>query len=189
MPSSTAALITSSVCASSRRMPKLLQPTPTIETSREPILRFSRRTSLHRRRGFVELDARRLFVRTLAQELDPLLLEMRIVLGCLADIDALYSGDAIMKPSTELSTSCRACAPAGSPLEISSSRSYAGHSNCNIVARSTVAPFCWATLAASDASLSFIEPSRKEAPNTRSRTEHRLSSAIGFPHCVLPRST
>src|SRR6266550_7043661 len=91
MPSSTAALITSSVCASSRRMPKLLQPTPTIETSREPMLRFSKRTSLPSRGGFVELDARRLLVRTLAQELDPLLLDMRIVLGCL-EIDEAFDG-------------------------------------------------------------------------------------------------
>src|SRR5687768_13494562 len=41
MPASIAASTTAFVCASSIRIPKLLHPTPTTETSRSPSLRIS----------------------------------------------------------------------------------------------------------------------------------------------------
>jgi len=96
------------------------------------------------------------------------------------DIDALYSGDEIMKPSVATSLSWSACAPAGSPVDNSVSRSYGGHSKSVIAALSTDAPFSAATAAPSDASVSFIDPLRIDAPKTRSRTEQRFSFAIAI---------
>src|SRR6267378_4650248 len=107
------------------------------------------------------------------------------------DIDALYSGDAIMNPSVATSLSWSACAPAGRPCANSVSRSYGGHSKSAIDAFSTAAPFSSATSAPSDASMSFIEPLRIDAPKTRSRTEHRFSFAIAIPltlRAVEPRA-
>src|SRR4051812_25006607 len=94
------------------------------------------------------------------------------------DIEALYSGDAMIKPSAAWSLSCRARAPSGRPVVISMSWSYGGHWKSDIVDRSTDPPFCSTIAEARVASLSFIEPERIDAPNTRNFTEHRFVSSM-----------
>ncbi len=86
IPTSSAASITSWLRNSSIRPPKLLQPTPTTETARDPIGLVSTCSPLHRR-SCGELHTRRLLVWPLAKELDPLLLHVRVVLRRLHEID------------------------------------------------------------------------------------------------------
>src|SRR6266550_3091684 len=99
-PTSIAASITSRVRASSMRPPKLLHPTPTTDTWREPILRVSTRAPLDRRGGLSELHARRLLVRFLAEELHPLLLQVRVVLRRFHQIDEAF--DRRLEPILQL---------------------------------------------------------------------------------------